>query len=92
MFIRVDWENNAEKFWDNLRLDLRLNEDNKTRREGPELQGVSLRHYALELVENDEVCGTDEEMQALWAWLEKTEGWSDEAPEYAQTPLMMQDE
>lgn len=93
MKITADFENNAEKFWDNLRLDLRINEDRKTRREGPELQGASLRRKALELAESGDVSGTHEEMQALWAWLEGVDGWEDPAaPAYAKTPVMMQED
>lgn len=83
MILKIDWENNAEKFWDELRLALR-------RGDGPSLEGVSLRRKVEPMAFDGEevISGTDEEIDAIIAWLETIPGYSD-GPEYAKTALML---
>ncbi len=92
MRLWVDFENHGERFWDNLRLDLRINELGETRREGPMRDGVSLRRLLIELVNNDEVCGTDEDIHCLHKWLSETDGFYDPAPSFAPYPVMISDD
>jgi len=86
MFLRIDHENQGEQFWSNIRMDVRINEDGRSRRDVP------CRRKVLELIERGEVVVHDHEEKEIWSFLEGVEGWSDDAPEFAKTPVIVTEE
>lgn len=77
MSIKIDWENNAELFWDTLHA------------AGKQAPGV-LRALTGS---DDEVHVPSGEAQAIRRWCEQQPGWRDGAyPLYAPHPLIFEEE